>query len=161
VDIDRKAPVQAAAEVVIAAPIDLIWSVQADFEGWPRWNPGVKRVSLKGPMAPGTTFEWKAGGMNITSKLEEVDPPCRIGWTGRAFGLRAVHVWHFAQEENGSRVRTEESFDGAIARMVPGLLTRKLIATLEQGVMALKGEVERRLAAGRPEGSTGNMTSAE
>jgi uncharacterized protein YndB with AHSA1/START domain len=155
VDIDRNAPVQAAAEVVIAVPVDLVWNVQADFEGWPRWNPGVKRVSLKGPVAPGTTFEWNAGGMNITSELEEVDPPRRIGWTGRAFGLRAVHVWHFAQEENGSRVRTEESFDGAIARMFPGLLKRKLKATLEQGVLALKEEVERRVAAAGPEGSTG------
>ncbi|HUH12829.1 MAG TPA: SRPBCC family protein [Longimicrobiales bacterium] len=146
-DIDRDAPVQAAAEIDISAPVDLVWSVQADLESWARWNPEVTSVSVRGPIRSGTAFEWKAGGMKVISELGEVDPPRRLGWSGRALGLRAVHVWSFVGDENGTRVRTEESFDGAAARLFRGLLKRKLGATLEQGVFALKEEAERRAAA--------------
>jgi uncharacterized protein YndB with AHSA1/START domain len=147
VDINRDAPVHAAAEIEISAPIDLVWSIQADLKNWPQWNSEVKSVSVRGPIQSGTVFEWKAGGMNIISELEEVDPPRHLGWTGRALGLRAVHIWYFMEDENGTRVRTEESFEGAAARLLGGLLERKLRVTLEQGVVALKDEAERRMAA--------------
>lgn len=82
--------------------------------------------------------------MRISSRLEEVDPPARIAWTGRMFGVRAVHVWELAAEGPGTRVRTRESFAGWLARLLPGTMRKALAKALEQGVAALKTEAESR-----------------
>lgn len=148
-EINRDAPVQAAAEIRIAAPIDLVWRTEADLESWPAWNPDVQSVQPLGPVAPGTTFKWKAGGMKIVSELKEVDAPRRLGWTGRTLGLRAIRAWRFTELEGGTLVRTEESFDGVLARLFPRRLKRALAASLEQGLTALRIESERRAAADR------------
>lgn len=142
-DIDRNAPARSAAATTIAAPIETVWRVQAELERWPEWNPDVARIEVLGPVAPGTVFRWKAGGLNIVSELRVVDPPHTIGWTGRAFGLRAVHVWRFTEIEDGTRVHTEESFDGWLARLLPGTMKRALDSALEKGLAALRAECER------------------
>ncbi len=82
--------------------------------------------------------------MRIVSELGEVDPPRRIAWTGRTLGLRAVHTWTFEERGEGTRVQTEESFEGWLARLLPGLLRRTLRSSLENGLAALAAECERR-----------------
>jgi len=145
-DINRDAPVQEAAEAQVAAPLDLVWEVQSDLVRWPEWNPDVDEVQLLGPFSPGTEFRWKAGGMRIVSELREVQPPRRLAWTGRTLGIHAIHTWSFVESEGRTRVRTEESFEGWLARILPGPLRRTLKSSLEKGLSALAAECERRLA---------------
>ena len=142
-DINHDAPATASAETLIHAPLSHVWALQADLEGWPRWNAAVTRMNLRGPLAAGTEFRWKAGGLSITSTLQEVTPPHRIVWTGRAPGLRAVHVWHFEAADGGTRAHTAESFEGWLARLLPGLMRKMLAASLEQGLAALKTACEQ------------------
>ena len=144
VKINHEAPVQAAAEAEIPAPIDLVWRVQSEIPRWPEWNPDVGAAEILGPLSPGTTFKWKAGGMRIISELRVVDPPRSLGWTGRTLGIRAVHIWSFDETESGTRVRTEESFEGWLAKLIPGTLRRALAASLEKGLEALSAECRRR-----------------
>ncbi len=102
-------------------------------------------VDLRGPLAPGTEFRWKTGGTPITSTIGEAAPNRRLGWTGRApLGIRAVHTWSFEPEGRGTRVRTEESFEGLLPRLLPVSMARLLRSTLEKNVAALKAEAERR-----------------
>lgn len=144
-DIDRNAPVIASAELFIDAPPAVVWTVQTDLAAWPGWNSDVSSMDLQGPLAPGTVFRWKTGGLPIASRLQIVEPERRIGWTGKAPpGIRAVHVWSFEPENGGTRVRTEESFDGLLARLLPGPMRRMLAQSLESGLVALKTEAERR-----------------
>ncbi len=147
-DINRNAPATASADTFIDAPPAIVWAVQTDLAGWPAWNPDVHSVDVHGPLVPGTAFHWKTGGLPITSVLQEVELERRIGWTGRApLGIRAVHVWTFESEGSGTRVRTEESFDGLLARLFAGSMRRMLDGALEKGTAALKAEAERRVAA--------------
>jgi hypothetical protein len=147
--IDSDAPVQAWAAAFIAAPLDLVWRVQADPTDWPRWNPDVQRVDFPGPLASGTEFRWKAGGVRIVSRLEAVDPPRELGWTGRSLGLRAVHVWRFEEAEGGTRVETEESFSGVPARLFAVMLRRTVASSLDTSLRALREECERQAGQGR------------
>lgn len=148
-DINRDAPAIASAEAFVDAPPPLVWTVQAGLASWPEWNPDVASVDLRGPLAPGTEFRWKAGGTPISSTLREVEANRRIGWTGHApLGIRAAHTWSFEPEGAGTRVRTEESFDGLLARLFAGPMQRMLAGSLEKGVAALKAEAERRARAG-------------
>ncbi len=143
VEINRNAPATATAETVIDASLDTVWSIQSNINDWSRWNPDVSRVDLRGPLAPGTEFRWKAGGLSITSVLREVEPKRRLAWTGKTMGIHAIHVWQFEAREGGVLVRTEESFDGFIVRLFARSMRRMLAASLEKGVNALKMECER------------------
>jgi hypothetical protein len=70
IEINRNAAVWASDKVFIAAPLDLVWSVQTGLTKWTEWNPDVSEMALKGPLVPGTEFCWKAGGMTIVSELQ-------------------------------------------------------------------------------------------
>jgi len=143
---DPEAPVTASAEAFIRAPQALVWQVQTDLRSWPMWNPQVAAIDVRGPLAPGTEFRWKAAGLPIVSTPRLVEPERRIRWTGRApLGLRAVHTWSFEPEDGGTRVRTDESFEGRLARVFSAPLRRILEQTLEKGVTALKAEAEPRV----------------
>jgi uncharacterized protein YndB with AHSA1/START domain len=146
-EVNRNAPVLAEAEIEIAAPPETVWGVIADIAHWPGWNPEVKSMALSGEVAPGSEFRWKAGGVGIRSRLEEVDPPRLIGWTGKAIGLKARHVYRLEPGGTGTRVSTEESYDGWLARLFRGRLQPMLDKALGDGLSHLKAEAERQ----RPE----------
>jgi hypothetical protein len=145
-EINRDAPATASAETLIRAPLDRIWAVLTDIEQWTEWNPAVTRVEMRGPLTPGTVFRWKAGGLPVVSTLREVEPKRHLAWTGRSLTIRAIHVWTLAVQDEGVCVRTEESFDGLIVRLLAGPMQRMLATSLEEGLSALKAECERRAA---------------
>jgi hypothetical protein len=103
-------------------------------------------MSFEGPVAPGSEFRWKAGPGTIVSTLEQVDRPRYIRWRGRTLSIKAVHEWHFEPSNGGTRVDTEESFSGLLARLFRGSLQKTLDSSTESGLEHLKRESERRTA---------------
>lgn len=142
--INDGAPVVSRSEIEIAATPDAVWDVLTAFEDWPSWLRDVKSMSIEGPVVPGTIFRWKAGPGTITSTIELVDRPRRIAWTGRTLGINAIHAWHFEARDSGTFVRTEESYEGLVARALRGWLQKTLDRALDDGLQDLKAEVERR-----------------
>lgn len=143
-DINRTAPVTAKTQMQIAADRQTVWDALTDFETWPEWKRDVRSMSLRGPVAPGSTFEWKAGPGTIRSTLEEVDSPGRIAWTGSTFGIKAVDVFRLEARDGGTLVTEEESWDGLLARLFRSRMRRTLQSGIDQGIEALKAEAERR-----------------
>jgi uncharacterized protein YndB with AHSA1/START domain len=111
-DINTAAPVITRDEIVIDAPIDTIWDIQTDVASWPSWQPDVDGAEASGPLAVGSVFRWQTAGLDITSTVEEIEPPNRIVWGGPAQGIVAVHVWTFQPQGAGVLVRTQESWEG-------------------------------------------------
>jgi len=145
VDVNRQAPVLAAAQAIIRAPAERVWHLLATFESWPEWNPQVTNIQLHGPAAPGTRFRWVAGGSRISSRIEAFEPPRRLAWSGTTAGIRAMHVWTFEALPAGTRVRSEESFEGLLPRWFPTRMRRLLEKSLQQGLAALKDTAEARV----------------
>ena len=145
-EVNRSAPAVASSKIEVAAPPEVVWDVIADFPAWPDWNPEVKSISIEGPVAEGTRFRWKAA-TTITSTLREVERPGAIGWTGKAFGLAAVHVWRLDPRNGGTLLRTEESWEGPLPRLLRGRMQRTLQDSLDAGLPHLKSEAERRARA--------------
>jgi uncharacterized protein YndB with AHSA1/START domain len=141
------APVRSRVEVEIAAPPEVVWDVLTRLRDWPEWNPEVKSMSFDGPIAPGSEFQWKAGPGTIVSTFEQVEPPRRIKWRGRTMSINAVHEWRLEASHGGTRVETEESFSGLIARLFRRQLQKTLDKSLHDGLEHLKREAERRSGA--------------
>ncbi len=149
---NEKAPVVGSSEIVIAADPQTVWDVLTDFERWPSWNQDVSELSLQGNGSEGSTFRWKSGSSTIRSKVEQVDPPRRIVWTGKTSGVRATHLHELEARNGGTLVRTTESFEGLAARLLRGRLQKVLQEALDSGLRQLKVEAEKRASAGGPGG---------
>jgi hypothetical protein len=141
--INQQAPIIGANEIEIAAAPEVVWEVLAGFERWPSWNPDVKSMSVQGPIAEGSVFRWKAGPGAITSTIRRVEPPRLIAWTGETFGIKAIHFWYFEARNGRTFVRTEESYDGLVARLFRRPLQKTLDRALADGTRYLKAEAER------------------
>lgn len=145
-EIKNDAPALARGDVEVAASLEIVWAALTDINEWSRWNPDVKSSSLDGPLAPGTEFKWKAGPGTISSRIQELDPPRRIAWTGKTFGIEAVHVHRLEARNGNTTVHSEESWDGLIVRLLKGSMTKTLQKATESGLQYLKTEAERRAA---------------
>lgn len=143
-EINFDAPAVGHGTSTAQAPIDSVWRVLTDFESWPRWNSGVSRLKLMGDVRVGTAFQWKAGGLSIVSRIEALNPPLRIVWSGKTLGIRAIHVWEFEDNGEGTLIRTRESFDGWLAKLLRGPMGKMLNEALAQGAECLKLEAEAR-----------------
>ncbi len=143
-----EAPVYTRRDIQIAASPEVVWEVLTDFDRWPEWNPEVKSMSYEGPLEPGSVFRWKAGPGTIVSTLEEIDRPRYVRWRGRTMTIGAIHEWRLDERDGGTRVETEESFSGVLARLLRGSLQKQLDGALEQGLEHLKREAERRAGSG-------------
>ncbi len=141
---DHRAPVHESAEAVVTAPPEVVWDTLTDLGSWPRWMPGVKSVSVEGPLGPGTRFSWKAGPGTIRSKILEWERPVRVGWEGHTLGITALHVWRMEPGDGGTHVFTEESWAGLLPRVLAGLMGKTLRKALDEGLPALRQEAERR-----------------
>jgi len=151
-DIDEKAPVIARAEIDIAAGPATVFRLISRVDVWPSWKKDVRSVSLQGPVAPGSTFAWKAGPGTIRSTFQEVDAPRKIAWTGSTFGIRAIDVFRLDPHDGGTHVTEQESWSGFVVRLFRSRMRRTLQSSIEAGLRDLKAEAERHEAVGaRPE----------
>jgi Polyketide cyclase / dehydrase and lipid transport len=94
------------------------WLVRAEL--WPSWCPNFEDVVIQGggsDLNLGARFRWKAYGVTLDSKVEELMPFERIAWSARAMGIDAYHAWLIERLPSGCRVLTEETQNGWVARL--------------------------------------------
>ena len=141
-EINPKAPAIARHEIEIDASIDRIWQLLTDVDRWTDWHPLISEAKLDGLFKVGTSFRWKSGGSEIVSTLQEVEPQQRITWTGKVFGIQAIHVWILEPQGDGAIVRTEESFEGWIVSLLKGMMQKTLDTALQNWLALLKTKAE-------------------
>jgi uncharacterized protein YndB with AHSA1/START domain len=141
--VNRDAPVVAAGEIEITADADKVWEVMTGVEKWPTWNPDVEEASLSGDVAEGTEFRWKVRTGMINSTFKQVERPRLLAWTGKGFGVNAVHIWRLEPRDGSTLVGTEESSEALLARILRGPFQKALKQSIDSGLMYLKTEVER------------------
>jgi hypothetical protein len=54
VSINEEAPVVAKVKIEINADPHTVWTILADIEAWPHWNPDIKSVNMDGELKVGT-----------------------------------------------------------------------------------------------------------
>lgn len=65
----ENAPVKAASEIVIRAPVEKVWQILTTINEWPNWQSTVSAAHLDGPLEPGTSFNSTNGGAEIKSRI--------------------------------------------------------------------------------------------
>jgi uncharacterized protein YndB with AHSA1/START domain len=137
-----RAPVSLELEARIAGAPDAVWAVLADVQRWPRWHRGVGLAILRGELAPGTRLDWRADGMRIRSIVTEVEPARRLGLTTRMIGGRGYLRWTLEPlADGGTRVRTEEVWEGLAVSLLRRTLRRTLRISRTHWLEALKEQL--------------------
>ena len=143
---ERRAPVEVSASIDVATTPDLVWSILADIEAWPDWNPAIREVSLDGPVAVGTDFRWAIGAGTLTSRLRVVAPPTHFAWKGSFMTLRHDQAWLLEPQPDGCRVDVRSRISGPLARLLSRRLGRDRQADLDAWIELLRLEAEERAA---------------
>jgi uncharacterized protein YndB with AHSA1/START domain len=133
----------------IAAPREVVWAWLVDVTSWPSWYPNSSAIQVDGgarQLALKTVFRWRTFGVQLTSQVEEFQPPERLAWTGKAPGVDVYHAWLISPTPEGSHVLTEESQLGWLARMDHALRPSRMSRGHDQWLDRLRG----RAASGPP-----------
>ena len=144
--INERAPVIASGEIEVAADVSIVWEMMSAIDLWPQWNGDVKSASLQGELAPGSKFIWKAGPATITSMILRAQRPHILAWTGTTLGIKAIHIWKLEIRGERVLVKTEESWEGLLPRLLRGPMQGMLKRSIDSGLLHLKAEAERRSA---------------
>ena len=140
--VNREAPAFVQDEVFIEASLERVWAAHTGVDSWPEWQPDVSRAKLEGPLAVGSVFRWRSRGANVVATIREVEPERRIGWTGKALGTRAAHTWTLTPRDGGVLVKTEESMEGWLPRLLRGMMQRTLKGSIKVWLESLKRRAE-------------------
>ena len=138
-----QAPAQTRQRIYVDVAPEQVWQVLSRLEEWPRWQRDIRRVRLRGPLRPGTLFDWKFGGTRLHAVLHTVRPGAALGWSGWATGSSAVQNWTLAPYPNGgTEVRVEASLEGWLVRLLRPAFQQRLHAGTARWLKRLKHTAE-------------------
>jgi hypothetical protein len=77
----------------------------------------------------------------LVFKVEEFQPPTRLAWTGRAFGVDVYHAWLISSRPGRCHVPTEESQYGLLARLDHAFRPRRMGSFHQEWLESLRTKV--------------------
>lgn len=142
-NINSNAPVKCSKSIIINADSAKVWSILTHIDNWATWQTDITRPKLNGKLQPDTTFDWKTGGAEIHSTLHTVIQHRYFGWTGKTFGIYAIHNWKLTETNGQTQVSVEESMEGFFARLLKKTFNKNLEKGMQNWLYLLKLESEK------------------
>ncbi len=140
--INNNAPVKCSKTITINADSKRVWSVMTKIDNWATWQTDISKAKLNGDLRSETTFDWKTGGAKIHSTLHTVVPYSQFGWTGKTFGVFAIHNWKLDEKDGKTKVQVEESMEGFLASLFQKTFNKNLEKGMQKWLDLLKLECE-------------------
>ena len=120
-----------------------IWTIWSDTSTWPRWNPGVKDITLNGPFETGTTGSMTTTRGENKIQLDDVIP-------GRSFDLVTsplpATTFRFHCEvvpsSEGSRISQGVTMGGVLGPVFSALMGNRVAAEFDPILAGLASEAE-------------------
>lgn len=140
--INPNAPVICSKTVVIQADSQKVWALLTDINNWETWQTDISKPKLNGTLKAGTTFNWKTGGAKIHSTLHTVNPCSQFGWTGKTFGMFAIHNWTLTEMNGLTTVEVDESMEGFLAKLFKQSFNESLGKGMQKWLDLLKQTCE-------------------
>jgi len=141
--INSKAPVKCNKTILINAKPEKVWAILTNIDQWANWQTDITKPKLNGQLKPSTTFDWKTGGAKIHSTIQTVEEFKYIGWTGKTFGMLAIHNWKLTTENGQTKVEVEESMEGLFAKLFRKSFNKNLEKGMQNWLDLLKTESEK------------------
>lgn len=142
-NINNNAPVKCSKKITITASSEKVWAVLTNINNWAGWQTDISKPKLNGELKPNSTFVWKSGGAKIHSTLHTVEPFQQIGWTGKTFGMFAIHNWTITLKDEKIVVSVEESLEGFFAKLLKNTFNKSLENGMQNWLNLLKQECEK------------------
>ncbi|MFY0254579.1 SRPBCC family protein [Chitinophaga sp. 30R24] len=143
IGINQNAPVKTTQSIRINAPVATVYNIFTDVDNWPSWQKEISAAKINGQLQVGATIDWKTGGLTIHSTLKTVVPDSVVGWSGKAFGAFANHVWQFEQHEGYTIVTVNESMEGWLVSLLKGYFQSHLELATKNWLEYLKAQSEK------------------
>jgi len=141
--INTNAPVRCSKTMIIHASSAKVWATLTNINNWAAWQTDIAHPKLTGPIVPGSTFVWKTDGATIHSTLHTVVPFKSFGWTGKTFGMHAVHNWTLTEVNGQTTVTVDESMEGLMAMVFKKSFNNNLAQGMQHWLELLKVECEK------------------
>ena len=141
--INNDAPVKCSKSITINASREKVWAVLTNIDNWANWQTDISKPKLNGELAPNTTFDWKTGGAKIHSTLHTVAPYKDFGWTGKTFGLLAIHNWTLSEINGKIEVSVAESMEGFLTKIFKKTFQKNLEKGMQNWLDLLKETCEQ------------------
>jgi Polyketide cyclase / dehydrase and lipid transport len=147
--IDDRAAIQGRHEVLVSAPVELVWELLTDVPNWAdTLEPGVKYIHLPHGVAVDAPFARTNNGARINARFAVVDENRELSWTGSTLGIKAVHRLLLERSEAGETwVVSTESMAGPLLGVM--FSNAKMQAALETSLASLTAAAQARLNHGR------------
>jgi hypothetical protein len=116
----KTADLYAHNEIVIDAPVGVVFRHIQEAEKWPDWYSNSQHVVIHSDdkmLKKDTYWDWDTFGVHIKSHVNEFEVNSRIGWFGNGTGMRAYHTWYLIPRGNNKTyVVMEECVYGSGAK---------------------------------------------
>lgn len=142
-NINNNAAVKCSKTITINASREKVWQVITNINNWATWQTDISNPKLNGELKPESTIDWKTGGAKIHSTLHTVEPFKQFGWTGKTFGLFAIHNWTLTENNGQTIVSVEESMEGLLANLFKKSFNKNLEIGMQKWLDLLKQECEK------------------
>jgi uncharacterized protein YndB with AHSA1/START domain len=111
--------VSLTAQVLIAAPIEAVWSRWTAVADWPEWNPACVSARIDGELEPGARLRLElrhpqGRAFWTTPTVVDIDTGSRIAWETRALGIRAPTVTTLEPHPDGTLVTLTSESHGVL-----------------------------------------------
>lgn len=136
------AQVFAKKRLVIEASPEIVWKIHTDVNAWSQWQRSISSARTVAPLAVGSSFRWRSGGLIITATVHTLEPNRRMSWTGKSLGTQASHTWVLEAQNGGTLVTTEESMAGWLVSLLKLLAPTFLDRSLDVWLHDLKNKAE-------------------
>lgn len=141
--INHNAPVKCSKSITINANTKTVWEIITNINNWSAWQTAISNPKLTGTLQPNSTFIWKSGGAKIISTLHTVTSYKHFGWTGKTFGMLAIHNWTITEKNGQTIVLVEESMEGFLANLLKKPFNTNLEKGMQLWLELLKQESEK------------------
>ncbi len=142
-NINQKAPVKCSKSITINSNSQKVWDIMTNINNWATWQSDISNPRLNGELKPETTFDWKTGGAKIHSTLHTVEINKNFGWTGKTFGMFAIHNWSLIEKDGQTQVFVDESMEGLLAKLLKKSFNKNLENGMQNWLDLLKKECEK------------------
>ena len=91
-----------------------VWDYFLDFKQWPNWSPICVecRPTTSGTIIVGSVllirFRVLWFTISVNAPIVDYEPGRSITWTGKKFGLNAIHSYRFVANSTGTQMSNEE-----------------------------------------------------